>query len=182
MTWNSCILGISGYQYMFIQNYSNLNMDHNPVNMASLENNSDSVCVSSHELQHKLKPDTSTANPPLQLISPEFAYHLLLSAAFGMVALTTQRFKVLWVPHMCVLAAGALANLDGWRIILKRIGAIKSNNTVSRHTFMGIDSHINEDSIFNTVQCQIFQFIGISTLIAALVIKVFQFTLWRTLI
>lgn len=95
------------------------------------QDDSHSAGASSHELQHKR--DTNVAAPPHQLISPEFAYHLLLSIAFGTVALTTQRFKVLWIPHMCVLAAGALANLDGWRALLKRSGAIMSNHSVSHN-------------------------------------------------
>lgn len=64
-------------------------------------------------------------------ISPEFAYHLLLSAAFGVVALSTQRFKVIWVPHMCVLTAGTLANFDGWSSVLQKVVVVKRDLLVS---------------------------------------------------
>ena len=109
--------------------HPNSSMGNSHINSGLSQDDSHSACISAHELQYK--QDTNIATLPHQFISPEFAFHLLLSVVFGVVALTTQRFKVLWVPHMCVLAAGAVANLGGWRAILKRIGAVKSNHSVS---------------------------------------------------
>ena len=70
-------------------------MDNSHVNSRISHDVSHRVCASSHEIQHMQDPI-----PPHQLISPEFAYDLLLSVAFGLVALTTLRFKVLC--HTCV--------------------------------------------------------------------------------
>lgn len=64
-------------------------------------------------------------------ISSEFAYHLLLSLAFALLAVSTQRFKVLWVPHMCLVAASTLTDFDGWSWFFNRCGALGSHFAVS---------------------------------------------------
>ena len=57
-----------------------------------------------------------------QSISPELAYNLFLSIMFGVVALSTVRFKFLWTPHMCVLAAACASHHQVWKELLRRLG------------------------------------------------------------
>lgn len=55
-------------------------------------------------------------------ISPQFAYNAIQSVVFAVVAMSTQRFKYLWVPHMCVVAAAGASHSQAWRALLERMG------------------------------------------------------------
>ncbi|KAI8510976.1 hypothetical protein Bbelb_118920 [Branchiostoma belcheri] len=46
--------------------------------------------------------------PPLLSRRPQLAYHAISAAVFGCLAVSTKRFKYLWTPHMCVLAAAGI--------------------------------------------------------------------------
>ena len=70
-------------------------------------------------------------------ISPELAYNLFLSILFGVVALSTVRFKFLWTPHMCVLAAACASHHQVWGELQKRLG-VQGKVSVSLHTVMPI--------------------------------------------
>ena len=37
---------------------------------------------------------------------PELVYHLIQTTFFAIMAVTTLRFKFLWMPHICVVGAG----------------------------------------------------------------------------
>ena len=41
-----------------------------------------------------------------------FAFHFVLSVLFGVMAMFVQRFKVLWVPHMCMIAAAGITHVN----------------------------------------------------------------------
>lgn len=56
----------------------------------------------------------------ISIISSGFVFNFVLSVLFGVVAITVQRFKVLWVPHMCVLAAAGMTHVE----VKKKIGEI----------------------------------------------------------
>eukprot|EP00058_Branchiostoma_floridae_P007992 XP_002593480.1 hypothetical protein BRAFLDRAFT_70739 [Branchiostoma floridae] len=52
---------------------------------------------------------------------PQLAYHTISAAVFGCLAVSTLRFKYLWTPHMCVLAAAGVADHETWKILLKKL-------------------------------------------------------------
>ncbi|XP_019617751.1 PREDICTED: probable C-mannosyltransferase DPY19L3 [Branchiostoma belcheri] len=52
---------------------------------------------------------------------PQLAYHAISAAVFGCLAVSTKRFKYLWTPHMCVLAAAGVADFEAWKILLKKL-------------------------------------------------------------
>ena len=58
----------------------------------------------------------------LPSVSPELAYNFFQSVVFGTVALSTVRFKFLWTPHMCVLAAAGISHCQVWKELQKRLG------------------------------------------------------------
>ncbi|XP_065185191.1 protein C-mannosyl-transferase DPY19L3-like [Sycon ciliatum] len=53
---------------------------------------------------------------------PDIAYHLLYTCFFGFVAFTTLRFKYLWTPHMCILAAVGVSDAQLYQWLLSRVG------------------------------------------------------------
>ncbi|XP_078667417.1 protein C-mannosyl-transferase DPY19L3-like [Branchiostoma floridae x Branchiostoma belcheri] len=59
--------------------------------------------------------------PPLLSRRPQLAYHAISAAVFGCLAVSTKRFKYLWTPHMCVLAAAGVADFEAWKILLKKL-------------------------------------------------------------
>ncbi|XP_078694260.1 protein C-mannosyl-transferase DPY19L3-like isoform X2 [Branchiostoma floridae x Branchiostoma belcheri] len=59
--------------------------------------------------------------PPLLSQRPQLAYHAISAAVFGCLAVSTMRFKYLWTPHMCVLAAAGVADFEAWKILLKKL-------------------------------------------------------------
>ncbi|XP_035692785.1 probable C-mannosyltransferase DPY19L3 [Branchiostoma floridae] len=75
-------------------------------------------------------------NPPLSsapsLLSqrPQLAYHTISAAVFGCLAVSTLRFKYLWTPHMCVLAAAGVADHETWKILLKKLHVDLSESKV----------------------------------------------------
>lgn len=52
---------------------------------------------------------------------PELVFNLILDVFFGVMAMTTLRMKFLWMPHMCILAAGVISHQDTWRSCLSSI-------------------------------------------------------------
>ncbi|XP_066267940.1 protein C-mannosyl-transferase DPY19L3-like [Branchiostoma lanceolatum] len=67
---------------------------------------------------------------PLLLQRPQLAYHAISAAVFGCLAVSTMRFKYLWTPHMCVLAAAGVADFDAWKILLNKLHAGLSESKV----------------------------------------------------
>ena len=62
---------------------------------------------------------TPPTSPPL---SSTLIFNAFLNISFFVVALTTRRFKHLWVPHMCVLVGAGVAHEGAWQAALKRLG------------------------------------------------------------
>ncbi|XP_028411451.1 probable C-mannosyltransferase DPY19L3 [Dendronephthya gigantea] len=52
---------------------------------------------------------------------PELVYHLIQTAFFAIMAVTTLRFKFLWMPHICVVGAGIFCNQSWWRFLLSKL-------------------------------------------------------------
>lgn len=82
---------------------------------------------SNHSSYRRTCADAEEVLPPCnqhhhQLISPDLAYNLFLSILFGVVALSTVRFKFLWTPHMCVLAGACASHHQMWEEMLRRLG------------------------------------------------------------
>ncbi|XP_068755171.1 protein C-mannosyl-transferase DPY19L3-like isoform X2 [Montipora capricornis] len=53
---------------------------------------------------------------------PEVVYQAIQSVFFGVLAVSTLRFKYLWTPHMCLFAAGIFCNQYFWNTALSKIG------------------------------------------------------------
>ncbi len=62
---------------------------------------------------------TSTLPPS---ISSGWVYVTIQSLLFGLVAMTTVRFKYLWVPYMCVVAGGGVSHCRTWKALSGRLG------------------------------------------------------------
>ena len=73
--------------------------------------------------------DDDIANCGYLYARPELAYHVLSSGFFGFVAVTTLRFKYLWTPQMCILAAVGIADRQSVQWLLSFVG-IKSVKVV----------------------------------------------------
>ena len=41
---------------------------------------------------------------------PELVFNIILNVFFGCMAMTTVRMKFLWMPHVCVVAAGVISH------------------------------------------------------------------------
>ncbi|XP_046864717.1 probable C-mannosyltransferase DPY19L3 [Xenia sp. Carnegie-2017] len=52
---------------------------------------------------------------------PEVVYHLVQTFFFTFMAVTTLRFKFLWMPHICIVAAGIICLQDLWSFLLSKI-------------------------------------------------------------
>ena len=52
---------------------------------------------------------------------PEVVYHLVQTFFFTFMAVTTLRFKFLWMPHICIVAAGIICSQDLWSFLLSKI-------------------------------------------------------------
>uniref|UniRef100_A0A7M5WW22 C-mannosyltransferase DPY19L3 n=1 Tax=Clytia hemisphaerica TaxID=252671 RepID=A0A7M5WW22_9CNID len=52
---------------------------------------------------------------------PEIIFNVILNVFFGGMALTTIRMKFLWMPHMCILAAGIICHQKTWKTCLESI-------------------------------------------------------------
>lgn len=48
---------------------------------------------------------------------PELAYHVIQTVLFAVMACSTLRFKFLWTPHMCLVAAGVFCHQGFWRMV-----------------------------------------------------------------
>ena len=89
-----------------------------------------------YSLQQKAKKDddidltSSREGAHLFSTRPELAYHVIQTVFFAVMALCVLRFKFLWTPHMCVLAAVGVSDYAVWETILAKIG-VKSEITVS---------------------------------------------------
>lgn len=67
--------------------------------------------------------DTAEETKCLYLNShPEVVYQAIQSVFFGALAITTVRFKYLWIPHMCLFAAGIFCNQAFWKAALNKVG------------------------------------------------------------
>ena len=55
-------------------------------------------------------------------VSSGWAYAVLQSLLFGLVALSAQRFRYLWVPQACVIAAAGVGSSHAWRAALEKVG------------------------------------------------------------
>ena len=64
-------------------------------------------------------PETTGPTP----IPSEWAYVVLLSLLFALVALSARRFCYLWVPQACVVAAAGVGSSHAWRAGLEKLGA-----------------------------------------------------------
>jgi len=56
---------------------------------------------------------------------PELAFHFMLTVFFGGMAMSTLRMKFLWMPHMCIMAAGIFCQQDLWKTCLESINLPK---------------------------------------------------------
>lgn len=65
---------------------------------------------------------------------PELVFHIILSVFFGGMAMTTLRMKFLWMPHMCIVAAGVFFHQDTWKACLKSINFPNTFNFLVRHS------------------------------------------------
>jgi len=74
-------------------------------------------CVHMHE-----DSSNTESQELLPSVSPELAYNFFQSVVFGAVALSTVRFKFLWTPHMCVLAAAGISHCQVRKELQKRLG------------------------------------------------------------
>lgn len=56
---------------------------------------------------------------------PEIVFNVILNIFYAVLALSTQRMKFLWFPHMTVVAAGLFCNEKAWKWLLEKF---KVNN------------------------------------------------------
>lgn len=52
---------------------------------------------------------------------PDLVYHLIQTAFFSIMAVSTLRFKFLWMPHICVVGAGIFCNQAWWRFLFSKL-------------------------------------------------------------
>jgi hypothetical protein len=52
---------------------------------------------------------------------PDLVYHLIQTAFFAIMAVSTLRFKFLWMPHICVVGAGIFCNQAWWRFLFSKL-------------------------------------------------------------
>lgn len=52
---------------------------------------------------------------------PEVVYHLIQTTFFAVMAVTTLRFKFLWMPHICIVGAGLFCNQSCWRFLFIKL-------------------------------------------------------------
>lgn len=78
--------------------------------------------------------DTAEETNCLYLNShPEVVYQAIQSVFFGALAITTVRFKYLWIPHMCLFAAGIFCNQAFWKAALNKVGIKQIYGKVMGH-------------------------------------------------
>lgn len=65
---------------------------------------------------------------------PEVVFNIILSVFFGGMALTTLRMKFLWMPHMCILAAGVFCHQDAWKSVANALHLEKTLSFLLRHS------------------------------------------------
>nr|XP_006822371.1 PREDICTED: probable C-mannosyltransferase DPY19L3-like [Saccoglossus kowalevskii] len=51
---------------------------------------------------------------------PELVFHAIQTVFFGLMALSTMRFKYLWTPEMCILAGFAIGDSKTWKFLVKK--------------------------------------------------------------
>ena len=66
-------------------------------------------------------PSPSLSPVPSPTPDPPLLYNVLLSVLLGVLALMTSRFRCLWVPAMCCVAAAILCSVGLWRKVLEKI-------------------------------------------------------------
>ncbi|XP_070581349.1 protein C-mannosyl-transferase DPY19L3-like [Ptychodera flava] len=79
--------------------------------------NNDTNSADNHQHWHPLKD------------RPELAFHCIQTVFFACLAISTMRFKYLWTPEMCILAAFVVSDYQTWKWLLKKCD-IKSEITV----------------------------------------------------
>ena len=52
---------------------------------------------------------------------PELVYHLIQTTFLAIMAVSTLRFKFLWMPHICVVGAGIFCNQAWWRFLFSKL-------------------------------------------------------------
>lgn len=68
-------------------------------------------------------PSPPSSSPPTSILCrPDLAYHTLQTIPFCLMAFLVVRMKVIWTPHMCVLAAYGIGNASLWRWLLGKVG------------------------------------------------------------
>ncbi|XP_020618146.1 probable C-mannosyltransferase DPY19L3 [Orbicella faveolata] len=70
----------------------------------------------------KNEETTEEATPLFLNSHAEVVYQAIQSVFFGVLAMSTLRFKFLWTPHMCLFAAGVFCNQSFWKAVLNKIG------------------------------------------------------------
>ena len=52
---------------------------------------------------------------------PELVYHLIQTVFFAIMAVSTVRFKFLWMPHICIVGAGVFCDQLWWRCAFSKL-------------------------------------------------------------
>ncbi|XP_015756900.1 PREDICTED: probable C-mannosyltransferase DPY19L3 [Acropora digitifera] len=78
--------------------------------------------VLDHDATRKTEDTGDDPNQFFLNCHPEVVYQAIQSVFFGVLAISTLRFKYLWTPHMCLFAAGIFCNQYFWKIALAKIG------------------------------------------------------------
>lgn len=85
------------------------------------------------------KEETTEEATPLFLNShAEVVYQAIQSVFFGVLAMSTLRFKFLWTPHMCLFAAGVFCNQSFWKAVLNKIGIKQIYVSIVVQVLLGI--------------------------------------------
>lgn len=49
------------------------------------------------------------------------SYHAILTILLAVLAISTNRFRYLWIPHMCIIGAWGICNSTLWNWILLHV-------------------------------------------------------------
>ena len=67
-------------------------------------------------------------------------YHTILSILLAVLAISTNRFRYLWIPHMCILGAWGICDSNWWNWILSyTLKEVKRLNVLlCRHIILAV--------------------------------------------
>ena len=163
MCINCVLIKVYGYHFSVECPDSSLpgHTDPSVLKPISRTESDSSGCSDSSSSADSCSCGSETASPAP--VPSEWAYVVLLSLLFALVALSARRFSYLWVPQACVVGGAGVASGHAWRAGLEKLGF--SGRMVGGLSKLNVKRHFRlySHSLIPSLHCQLLLHVGKKT-------------------